>query len=187
MAKGGAAMMDIDSKSNKLLSFLDQEQDFLLHFFKGKHLLDELSTIHGLKGSGKKFFREIILTFENMISFLKPGEGFGIYIDSELPYFRFKIETNWTGTMRTLLLPELFNEFPEKFTGQCRVSKIFTGSQKSYTSIIEIENLSFFDLGNKILTESYQMQAKTYLGENDNSSLLILKLGKFLHLYWVIV
>lgn len=170
----------MDKKAqNNLISFLDKKQDFTIHIFRGKDVLDELTEIHDLKGLAKKFFKDVILTFETMISFLKPGEGFGIYIDSEEPYFRFKIETNWTGTMRTLLLPEDFNSFPEKLNGQCRVSKIFKSNQNSYTSIIEMKDLSFSDLGNKILRDSYQMDAEIHLGEEDYNSVLVLKLPRF--------
>ena len=49
-----------------------------------------------------------------MVNFLKPGESLGFYIDSEEPYFRFKIELSNTGTFRTLLLPEEFENFPDK-------------------------------------------------------------------------
>lgn len=111
-----------------------------------------------------------------MISFLKPGENLGIYLDSENPYFRFKIETNHAGQTRTLLLPENFSQFPMKITGSARVAKQFPGGRSPYSSVIEFKEHDSKDLINQIIRESYQVTAEMVVSEVSDQSLLVIKL-----------
>jgi molecular chaperone Hsp33 len=161
---------------SRLYSFIDQTNGFVLHFLEGQKLIHDVALTHNLKSSGFHFFRDSLLTFQLMMTHLKPGEGLGIYIDSEEPYFRFKIEMSEIGNMRTLLFPEEFNLFPSKITGRCRFVKTIPGDSQPYTSIIDLVDISLSDIVNKILNDSYQLPSKVFLSESSDQSLLLLKL-----------
>ncbi len=126
---------------SRLYSFLDHKNGFNIHFLEGQKFIHDLALIHQVQGSGFAYFRDIILGVMPAIFFLKPGDNLGIYIDSEEPYFRLKIETNYAGHTRTLLLPEEFNQFPMKLTGKARVTKSFSNEKSPYTSIIDMNQL----------------------------------------------
>jgi molecular chaperone Hsp33 len=108
--------------------------------------------------------------------FLKPGENLGIYIDSEEPYFRLKIETTYSGHTRTLLLPEEFNQFPMALTGKARVTKSFANEKSPYTSIIDLKKLETKEVLNQIFTESYQTDSEVIVANMCDQSLMITKL-----------
>jgi len=175
---------------SNLYSFLDENNKYILHFFEGQKLIHDLAILNDLNGKGLAFFRDAVLMFQPMIAFLKQGEGFGFYIDSNEPYFMFKIETNSLGNMRTLLLPEGFEKFPEHIIGISRLTKI-SGKQgeNQYTTLIELNSVGLGDVANKILKDSYQVEAKIFLSEKSDQSLLLLKLphkkgSKELNVYW---
>lgn len=65
----------------------------------------EIYKIHNIGPIASKFYDQTILTGLHLINFTKINENIGYYIDSNEPYFRFKIEMNNAGTLRTLLLP----------------------------------------------------------------------------------
>ena len=161
---------------SRLYSFIDQKEGFTLHFFEGQKLINDLAIIHQVIGAGFNYFRDAILSLQPMISFLKPGEGLGVYIDSEEPYFRLKIEMSDQGQMRTLLLPEDFNLFPKSITGNCRIVKLLPGENQPYTSIIQLNDIDFHQVVNKILSESYQMNCEVFLSQSSDQSLMIMKL-----------
>jgi molecular chaperone Hsp33 len=161
---------------SRLYSFIDQKEGFTVNFFEGQKLIHDLAIIHNVVGGGFQYFRDAILSLQPMISFLKPGEGLGIYIDSEVPYFRLKIEMSDQGQMRTLLLPEDFNQFPKTIEGRCRIVKLSPGEQQPYTSIIQLENIDFHQVVNKILSESYQVNSEIFLSQASDQSLMIMKL-----------
>ncbi len=161
---------------SRLYSFIDNTNGFTLHFLEGQKLIHDLAMIHNLKGKGFAYFRDSILTAQQMISFLKPGEGLGFFIDSESPYFRLKVEMNEAGLMRTLLLPEEFNEFPEKINGTCRLSKLFPNNPSPYTSILELQNTGTHQVVEKILRDSYQIPTTIKISDDSDQSLLLMKL-----------
>lgn len=163
-------------ETSRLYSFLDSKSGFAVHFLDGQRLIHDLALIHDIKGPAFAYLRDAFLGFMPMISFLKPGENLGIYIDSEDPYFRFKIETSHGGQTRTLLLPENFNQFPLKISGNVRVAKQFPGNKAPYTSIIEFTEADSKDLINQIIRESYQVTAEVIVSENADQSLLVIKL-----------
>ena len=169
-------MKPIRMETSRIYTFLDEKSSYLLHFFEGQKLIHDLALIHDLKGQGFSYFRDCILGAQPIIAFLKNEEGIGIYIDSEDPYFRLKIETGHHGQVRCLLLPENFNEFPESLNGICRLSKIFPAGQQSYTSVIELNDTSFFDVINIILKESYQIQSEVKVSQVSDQSVMIMKL-----------
>ncbi len=164
-------------KESRLYSFINNKEGFTLHFLEGSKLINDLSEIHDIGPHALNYYRKTILTAQQMITFLKPGESLGVYIDSEQPYFRFKIETNHTGSMRTLLLPEEFSDFPEKLTGKARISKIFPSSQP-YTSIINMENDDASEVVNNIFKESYQTNSKVITSDTLDQSIMFTKLPR---------
>jgi len=164
-------------KESRLYSFINNKEGFTLHFFEGTKLISDLSDLHDIGPNALSYYRKTILTAQQMITFLKPGESLGVYIDSEDPYFRFKIETNYTGSMRTLLLPEEFSNFPEKLTGKARISKIFPNSTP-YTSIINMDNDDASEVVNNILKESYQTKSKVITSDSLDQSIMFTKLPR---------
>lgn len=163
---------------SQLYSFLDRNNDFLVHFFEGQKLIQELVLIHELKDKGFSYLRDLVLSTQPMISLLKPNEGFGVYIDSEEPYFRWKIETNWNGNMRTLLAPEDFNTIPSKINGVCRLVKIPPNNQKPYTSFIKLKQSKFNEVINGILSKSFQNQSIIKVSDISDQSVMLMKLPK---------
>nr|BDT26794.1 Hsp33 family molecular chaperone HslO [Bacteriovorax sp. HI3] len=161
---------------SRLYSFIDQKEGFTLHFLEGQKLINDLAIIHEVIGAGFQYFRDAILSFQPMISFLKPGEGLGVYIDSEEPYFRLKIEMSDQGQMRTLLLPEQFNEFPKSITGKCRIVKLLPGELHPYTSIINLDQIDAHAMVNKILSDSYQVKSAIHVSLESDQSIMLMKL-----------
>lgn len=161
---------------SRLYSFLDRENNFTVHFLDGQKLIHDLAIIHDVKSQGFAYFRDSVLTSQNLISLLKSGEGLGLFIDSQDPYFKLNIEMNFAGRMRTLLMPENFNSFPEKITGTCRLSKVFPNNPTPYTSVIELNNIGFHQVVNKILQDSYQLQADIHISEESDQSVMIQQL-----------
>ena len=161
---------------SRLYSFIDQNEGFTLHFFEGQKLINDLAIIHSVVGAGFNYYRDAILSLQPMISFLKPGEGLGVYIDSDDPYFRLKIEMSDQGQMRTLLIPEDFNQFPKSIDGKCRIVKLLPGELQPHNSIIQLDKVDFHNVVNSILTESYQVNSEVFLSQASDQSLMIQKL-----------
>lgn len=162
--------------NSRLYTFMDSQNGFSLNFFDGQKLIHDLALIHNLKGPAFAYFRDTILGALPLISFLKAGESLGIYIDSEDPYFRFKIETNFAGHTRTLLLPENFSQFPLKITGMARVTKQFPGGKSPYTSMIEFHQMESQHVMNRILEDSYQSKTEIIVSEIADQSFIMTKL-----------
>jgi len=161
---------------SRLYSFIDQTEGFTLHFLEGQKLIHDIALIHHVSGEGFHFFRDTLLATQLLLAYLKPGEGLGIYIDSNDPYFKFKIEMSELGQMRTLLLPEDFKTFPKKITGTCRVSKTAPAEKTPYNSIIELNDTPTNDVINKLLELSYQLKSKIYLSNESDQAIMISKL-----------
>lgn len=161
---------------SRLYSFLDHKNGYNIHFLEGQKLIHDLALLHPLKGSGFAYFRDTFLGLLPIIFFLKPGESLGLYIDSEDPYFRLKIETNSAGHTRSLLLPEEFSVFPLKITGQVRVTKMFPGSKSPYTSVLDLKEIETKDVINQIFKESYQTNSEVIISEVSDQSVMVTKL-----------
>lgn len=157
-----------------IYSFLNNQDNFLLYFFDGKKLKDKIFEIHNIGPNAKKFYDEVLLTSVQFINLMKSNENLGFYIDSEDPYFRFKIEMSSNGYMRTLLLPEEFSVFPDRIIGKARLTKSFP-NQNPYTSIIPLECTLLSDVATEIIRNSYQTQAEIIL-LNDRFSIMLVKL-----------
>ncbi len=162
--------------SSRLYSFLDHKNGFNIHFLEGQKLIHDLVLLHPMQGSGFAYFRDTFLGILPIVFFLKPGESLGVYIDSNDPYFRLKIETNSAGHTRTLLLPEEFNFFPMKITGNVRVTKIFPGNKAPYTSVMELDQVNTKDVVNKIFNDSYQTNSEVIVSDIADQSVMITKL-----------
>jgi molecular chaperone Hsp33 len=161
---------------SRLYSFLDHKNGYNVHFLEGQKLIHDLVLLHPMKGSGFSYFRDTFLGLLPIIFFLKPGESLGLYIDSEDPYFRLKIETNSAGHTRTLLLPEEFNTFPMKISGKVRVTKIFAHNSQPYTSVLELNDIESKEVINRVLSESYQTNSEVIVGELSDQSIMVTKL-----------
>jgi len=161
---------------SRLYSFLDHKNGFNVHFLEGQKLIHDLVLTHEMKSSGFAYFRDIFLGLLPIVFFLKPGESLGLYIDSDSPYFRLKIETNSSGHTRTLLLPEDFNSFPMSLTGQMRVTKLFPHQKAPYTSVIDLKEVETKNLINQVLSESYQTNSEVQVSEISDQSLMVTKL-----------
>jgi molecular chaperone Hsp33 len=162
--------------TSRLYSFLDHKNGFNIHFLEGQKLIHDLVLLHPMQASGFSYFRDTFLGLLPIIFFLKPGESLGLYIDSENPYFRLKIETNSAGHTRTLLLPEEFNLFPMKITGKVRVTKMFQSNAQPYTSVIELNDVETKDVINNIFKESYQTNSEVIMSDVSDQSIMVTKL-----------
>ncbi len=161
---------------SRLYSFIDQTEGFTVHFLEGQKLIHDIALIHQVTGEGFHFFRDTLLATQLLLSYLKPGEGLGIYIDSSEPFFKFKIEMSELGQMRTLLLPEDFKTFPKKISGTCRVSKTAPEEKTPYNSIIELSDTPTYEVINKLLELSYQLKSKIYISDDSDQAVMISKL-----------
>lgn len=161
-------------KESRILKFLDNENNYTFAFIEGQKLIEDLVLINSFAPASLAYFRNAVLSVAPMLSFLKPKEGIGLYIDSESPYFRLKIEGHSSGTMRTLILPEDINEIPATIQGQVRLTKLLP--KNPYTSIIEIDNKTYEEIINEILSVSYQLNALIKVSDKSDQSLLMAKL-----------
>ncbi len=161
-------------KESRLFSFIDKQSAFTVHYLEGEKLIRDINNVHNIGPKAQEFYREALLSSMQMVNFMKATENMGFYIDSERPYFRFKIEMNSRGTMRTLLLPEDFEDFPENISGKARITKAFPNKQP-YASVIELTEEKTKAVVNKMLKESYQSNTEIAVGKR-NFSLMYSKL-----------
>lgn len=155
--------------------FISNIHGFSVSYIEGHTTLEELNKIHNIGPFAFSFYQKTLMSSLQMLSFIKATENIGFYIDSEDPYYRFKVEISPSGTYRTLLLPEDFDDFPKTLTGKCRLSKM-TAGKSPYTSILEFNNHALEEIVNEVIDKSYQTNAKIQLSKDENSSLMVLKL-----------
>ena len=161
---------------SRLFNFIDSKNGYTLSFFEGQKVIHDLAIIHNVKNQGFNFFRNAILSSIPLINFLKPSENLGLFIDSENPYFKLKVEMNSSGLMRTLLMPEHFDELPPAFSGKVRLVKQFPTSPTPYTTILEINAQSMNEVINTILKDSYQVNSRVLLSDSSDQSVLVSRL-----------
>jgi molecular chaperone Hsp33 len=162
-------------QESRMYSFLDSKNGFTLHFLEGQKLIYDLVLTHSLNKDALSYYRDTVLTSQQMLNFLKTGETLGFYIDSEEPYFRFKIEMNANGHMRTLLLPESFEQFPKELNGVFRITKIFPNA-RPYNSVTKMNHIPTKELVNQALSESYQTNSTVLLSDDGDQSLMLTKM-----------
>lgn len=161
---------------SKLYNFFDTKNSFSISFLEGQKLINDLVFLHSLKPQGFNFFRDSVLSSTLLINYLKPQENMGFFIDSDEPYFRLKVEMNFDGYLRTLLLPETFDLNPTSFNGRIRLIKIMPNSSQPYQSVLSVNNQSVKELVNKILSDSYQFNSKVLISEYSDQSILLSRL-----------
>lgn len=162
-------------QESRVYSFLDSKNNFTIHFLEGQKLIVDLVQTHNLGPTALAYYRDTLLSCLHLLSYLKPGESIGFYIDSEIPYFRFKVELSDNGNFRTLLLPEQFDSFPEKLTGVCRITKVFP-EKRPYTSIIQMNEQAPHDLINEVFKQSYQTNSEVLTSETTDQSIMVRKM-----------
>ncbi len=155
--------------------FICNKNGFSISVIEGDSMMKEVNQIHNIGPNALSYYQKTILSSMQMVNFLKPGESLGFYIDSEEPYFRFKIELSNTGTFRTLLLPEEFENFPDKITGKVRLVKIYN-AREPYHTILELKDHDVGNIVNEVISKSYQTNSRIILSEHGNSSLMVTKL-----------
>lgn len=163
------------SKISRQYSFINNQHGFTISLIEGHQLLEELGQIHNIGPIAADFYKKTVLSSLQLINFLKPGENLGFYIDSDEPYYRFKIEISHNGSLRTLLLPEEFDNPPTKLTGKCRIHKIYS-NREPYTSILEFTDHPVEELVNEVMDKSYQTKSHILVSEDCSSTLMITKL-----------
>ncbi|EPZ49702.1 chaperonin HslO [Bacteriovorax sp. BAL6_X] len=163
-------------KESRLFNFINKEKTFAISFLEGQKVIHDLALIHSVNNQGFGFFRDCTLSILPIINFLKPQENMGIFIDSENPYFRFKLEMNQAGFFRTLILPEDLPAVPEKISGKLRTAKQFPYSKTPYTSIINVDNRSIKELMNDFFDKSYQMKSQVIISDDSDQVILLTKL-----------
>ncbi len=162
-------------ETSRQYSFINNQHGFTVSVIDGAELMDELSKIHNIGPHAIDFYRKSVLSSLQMINFIKPQESLGFYIDSEDPYYRFKIEISQSGSLRTLLLPEEFDAFPNTLTGKTRIVKVMPG-RDPYTSILEFSNHPIENLVNEVMEQSYQSKSKILIAPGQTTSLMLTKL-----------
>jgi molecular chaperone Hsp33 len=158
---------------SRLYTFIDAERRFALYFLEGQKLIHDLALTHNVRGDGFAWFRDVVLSFQPMVGLLKHGEQFGLYIDSEQPFFRLKIEAAHGGATRCALLPEDFNEFPEAMHGMVRCQKLFPGNKAPYLSVLKVAGQPLGSIVNRVLDESYQVHSRVQLSEGSDQSAML--------------
>jgi molecular chaperone Hsp33 len=157
---------------SRLYTLIDEPREFALYFLEGQTLIQDMALLHPVRRSGFAYFRDVLLSVQPMVSFLKHGEQFGFYIDSEKPYFRLKIETAHSGSTRCMILPEEFHEFPETMRGLVRVHKLYPNSPP-YESVLKVDGLPLREIVNRVLDDSYQVNCAMMLSEVSDQSVFL--------------
>ncbi|MBD65200.1 MAG: hypothetical protein CME62_08335 [Halobacteriovoraceae bacterium] len=162
-------------ETTRQLAFINNKYGFTISFINGEQLISEIAQIHNIGPLALAFYKKTLLGSTQLINYLKAEESIGFYIDSEDPYFRYKLELSATGSLRTLLLPEDFEELPTHITGRARIHKMSLKGQP-YTSILEYEDFPIESIINDVLDKSYQFQAKVMFSPDFHNSVMITKL-----------
>jgi molecular chaperone Hsp33 len=158
---------------SRLYTFIDEPREYALYFLEGQRLIHDLALVHPIQGRGFAYFRETVLSVQPMIALLKGGEQLGFYLDSRRPDFRLKIETGHAGSMRCMLLPEDFEQFPDAMVGLARVMKMHSDGKPPYESVIEVRGLALREVVNRVLSDSYQVSAAIAVSETSDQSLML--------------
>jgi molecular chaperone Hsp33 len=165
-------MTQVDLPNSRLYSFLDAKNHLSISFLEGQKLYMDLVLIDEKKSSSFQSFRELVLSGTHFIQLLKHQEQLGFYIDSKDPKFLFKLECHAEGTLRSLLIPNQFESFNDRITGEIRLSKINPQTKVPYQSIIEAKNQTFAEIINDILEKSYQLKSKIIVPEKIDQSVM---------------
>ena len=167
------AVAPTDLPESRLYTLIDEPREFAIYFLEGQRLIHDLALIHNLRGAGFSYFRDVVLSVQPLIALLKHGEQLGFYIDSEIPYFRLKVETGHHGATRSMLIPDAFDQFPESLTGLVRLQKLFPRNRPPYQSILQVEAEPFDSIVNRVLGDSYQINSALFVSQTSDQSMLL--------------
>lgn len=162
---------------SRIYTFIHHSKRFSFHLIDGQKIIADLAVLHNFSPKSLTYLRDTLLSsllFERLI---KPGETLGFYIDSQKPFFKFKLELSHSGQFRTMILPQDLKEIPQKFNGMARLTKNLPGASP-YTSIVKAENDKTSHVFNTLLKQSYQDESISYISQVSDHSLLISKLPK---------
>lgn len=162
-------------KKSRQFTFINNQHGFTLSYINGNSLLEQIHQIHNIGPHAFEFYQKTLLSSLQMLNFLKPSENLGFYIDSDEPYYRFKIEMSSEGHYRTLLLPEDFEQFPTHLTGKCRVFKYLAG-RAPYSSVLDFKDHPIENLVNEVIDKSYQTNSKVFTSPKKSNSVMLSKL-----------
>lgn len=158
---------------SQLYTFIDKDRKFALYFLEGQKLIHDLVLAHNPKQAGFSYFRTIVLSVQLMLGLLKQRESFCVYIDSESPYFRLKIEMNAMGLMRAMMYSDLLDSTPENVTGQLRLLKFLPSSEMPYQSIVSLDGVDAGEIINEVLQRSYQVKSRISVSKDSDQSFML--------------
>jgi len=158
---------------SKIYNFIDDAQQISFYFLEGQSIINDLALGRKYNSNLFSYNRDVVLSLLPLNSFLKSNESLGLFIDSERPYFRFKLELHESGTFRTMMYPEVLNETPDKLVGYCRITKVLPSSSTPYCSIVKMDDQNIKEVINHILEQSYQTQSHILLSNDADQSVLI--------------
>ncbi len=162
-------------EKSRIYTFMDESKRFSINFFDAQKFVHDAITIQNMPVQATNFLKDSLLAYPTLLSFTKPGEEFGLYLDSSDPYFLFKFES-FQLKARTLLLPETLAIYPEKIKGLCRLQKYIPNNPNPYTSMIEMDYETPAQIFDKILAQSYQIDATLQVSTSSNQSLMIYRI-----------
>lgn len=162
--------------TSRLYSFINHSTGFTLNFLEGSKLIEDLVLLHDQAITGFGYLRDFVLMGEHLTAYLKHQESMGIFIDSESPYLRLKLEISALGKSRTLLLPENLQDIPTSINGYCRLVKVNPFQNEPYTSFIRLENLPLKEAITMALEKSYQVKSQLTLSESTDQSVMLTRL-----------
>lgn len=166
-------MSENSLSESQLYHFFDSKHGVAFYFLEAQKIINDVAVTHHQNSKAFSFNRDVVLSLLPLSAFLKPKESMGLFIDSETPYFRFKLESNFTGTFRTMMLPEELDEVPKKLKGKCRITKIMPSSNIPYNSIVKMDNITTEETINHILEQSFQTKSRVLLSEKSDQAVLI--------------
>ena len=160
-------------QESQLYTFIDQERKFALYFLEGQKLIHDLVLTQNLRPGEFEYFRSMVLSLQPMLGYLKTGELFCVYIDSESPYLRLKMEMNAMGLMRGMIYSDGLDAAPEAVTGKLRLLKFLPSTKMPYESIIELNHESMGEIINLVLSRSYQVNSRVFISRESDQSFML--------------
>lgn len=158
---------------SRIYTFIDHSHKFSINFFDGQKFVSDCLLLHAenstesavQKGSPyDKFFKSSLLSYPHLLSFCKPGEEIGFYIDSDKPKFKFKFESFGHKYARTLLLldtasTENFSSPSPLISGLLRFQKYLPQGKIPYTTHLQLEQQTHEQAFAELLSKSFQIDA----------------------------
>jgi len=160
--------------TSKILTFLDRKNDFLIHTLELPLSMQESH----ISSTAESTYKTLLLNSLPLIVFLKKEETFGLYVDSIIPEFLFKLEANSAGQFRSLLSPEDLSQDFKEVTGSLRLKKYIPFQTEPYSSVVDINETNLEELSTQFLRKSYQLESKIIISKDLHRSMLINRVPK---------